>query len=244
MGALTRLDHLTVLAHSTVWSPGEDLDWDQDVKRPWWMGKAQYAGLISQMMYGERLSFELITGPLGAGQNATETAFLKTQAVDEARHVDAYSAYLARLGDITPREDGFDVISERVRGYDGPRVAVELAIHSLLEGDALMLQKNFQDWLPCPLLRELHQRVSRDESRHVSYGKAILPARVAALTDDEKHEVAVWLEETWRASFHALAGRFASPLVLNRRTRAALADRFWQPHQRRLAELGLMEIET
>ena len=239
-----RLEHLTAHAQSTAWVPDHDIDWTQPVRRPRWLSGSAYAGLISQMMYGEQLSHDLIAGPLGQGESAGETRFLKSQAADEARHVLAYQTYLESLGDIAPRETGFACFAEQVKTYDGPSIAIDLAIHAVLEGDALMLQKNLQDWLPCPLLRALNQRISRDESRHVSFGKAVLPGRIARLSADEKAYVAHWLEETWRSSFHALAGRFASPIVLNRRRRDDLADRFWQPHVTRLTALGLIGEAT
>jgi len=75
----------------------------------------------------------------------------------------------------------------------------------------------------------------------VSYGKTVVPGRIAALGGDEKAAMALWLEDTWRASFDVLAGRFASPLLLTRNRRTALADRFWQPHAQRLTALGLLE---
>ncbi len=233
------VSHLTVLAKNRRWSPAIEIDWDQPVKRPWWMQSSRYAELMSQLMYGEELSLSLTQAAFSRTNGNTCPDFLATQMEDEVRHVKAYRLYLRKLGDISPQFDGFKLFVDQVEAWTGPLVAIDVAVHEVLEGDALMVQKNFQNWLSCPILRELHKRIVRDESRHVAYGKAVLPGRISALSPNEKIETAQWLENLWRTTFDTLAGRFATPTLCPRRLRTTLADQFWQPHARRLSDMGL-----
>ncbi|MBM3485293.1 MAG: ferritin-like domain-containing protein [Alphaproteobacteria bacterium] len=70
------------------------------------MGRADYVGIVSQLLHGEIAAEALCARLLGRLPPGPQRRFLATQAADEARHRVLYTAYLARLGDIVPADDG------------------------------------------------------------------------------------------------------------------------------------------
>lgn len=133
--------------------------------------------------------------------------FLGTQTADEGQHARVYRAYLERLGDIAPIDEAVATALEGglewSGSYHGPLVA--------FEGEALRLQQEFSELFPCRLFRQVNGRISRDEARHVAFGRIYLGDKLAALPFNERVAIYHWVRELWHECARANSGCRRTP---------------------------------
>ncbi len=221
---------------SQQWN-SEDLPWHLAVR----LTPAQQrsgARVLSQVLHGERASFQIITQLQSLNPDPSARLFLEGQARDEARHVEVFSRYIGLLGEEQPPGQNFARLLEGMLAL--PTVEEKLVgMHILVEGMALELFHAMVVAIDEPLLQALLRRVFIDESRHVAFGLDHTRQAVARLDREGCERVA-----TQGGRYAALAGA----MIHEERENAAcfgldvnvVQDRTLRVLFRRLQQIGLL----
>lgn len=188
------------------WSVDHDIDWRRSPSKPWWLPRRNHATLISQFLYGERVAQAACERLLPLLPAGSLRLALTSQIADEARYCQAHERYLAQLGDIAPPSWVFVNAFQHVADWSGPAEGLVLAIHVVLESEALAIQQDLARDFPCPTLRRICLLAARDESRHVALGRALLQAaNLSARPIDERLSLHRKLRQFWRDCAQAVA---------------------------------------
>ena len=208
--------------------------------RPWWLPARHYVTVVSQLYHAERATLEMCARLAGELPEADAKQFLHTQMADETRHITAYAAYLARLGDIAPVDEAIATALEGARAWRGSPLGTITAFHIVLEGEAVRLQNALAELFPCSLLRQINSRITRDEARHVAFGKIYLRDRLSILARDDRLAIYRWVKELWqlcaRANTDGRRGRGVAIIQLGNRQ---LEER-WLIQRCALIDIGLI----
>jgi hypothetical protein len=209
-------DDLTKLyekAKRSQWNATTDIDWSIDVDPLAVDGMSAYlpmlsaeafgrfneaeranaahhfnAWITSQFMHGEQGAL-LATAKLVEEVPSTEAKFYgATQVIDEARHVEAYSRYLAEKLEMTyPVNPNLRELLELI--VADPRWDVTyLGMQIVVEGIALAAFGLIHQFSTEPLIKQITRYVMADEARHVAFGVLSLNGLYDEMTDAEKRE--------------------------------------------------------
>ncbi|PIE20072.1 MAG: hypothetical protein CSA66_01725 [Proteobacteria bacterium] len=184
--------------------PMDFLDWDHaarlgikldaDERRRLVMDMGTWS--LSQFLHGEQ-------GALYAAAQVTEAVqfmdgkfYGATQVMDEARHVEVFSRYLAdKAGKLYQINDNLFTIIDALM-TDGRWDMKFLGMQIMVEGLALGAFGTLHQMTREPLLKELLANVIQDEARHVHYGVVALREHIStALTERERREREDWAFE-------------------------------------------------
>lgn len=219
------------------------LDWSLAPVRPRWATARAYVEAVSQLYHGERATARACRRLASALPEPAAIRFVAAQARDEARHARLYARYLARLGDIAPMDEA---LAGAIDGaYDGALgrhhsvAAMMVALHVVLEGEAVHLQGAVRRALPCPLLRGIAATVGRDEARHVAFGRLYLTRALAGLGPGERRAIYLDVHALWRDVARPSAGDGPGGAILRRAWRGYMAAR-WRVHCRTFERIGLI----
>jgi hypothetical protein len=153
-----------------------------------------HSWMTSQFLHGEQ-------GALLATARLVETVpdldnklYAASQVTDEARHVEAFSLYLKRLGDSYPINPALrtmlaDVVAER--RWD----IIYLGMQIIVEGLALSVFRLGHTTLFDPIIRQLTDLVARDEARHVAFGVLALQGQYQQMSSHERAEREEFVKE-------------------------------------------------
>jgi hypothetical protein len=159
---------------------------------------------LSDILYGERAALAhaarlcLLTKDLGAVENAAN------QAREEARHVTAFSLYIARRwGEPVAPTPVFAACLNSI--VTSASLAQEIAgMQVLVEGLAMgvfaALESEFRD----PLGQELIRRVMADEASHLKTGTTWLNTLLCRVSTAERDELEVWTARQFVRLSHGL----------------------------------------
>jgi len=144
-----------------------------------------HAWMTSQFLHGEQ-------GALIATARLVETVpgidnklYAASQVADEARHVEAFSMYMERLGHAYPVNPALAALLSDI--MTGERWDLTyLGMQIVVEGLALAAFRLGQDTAPDPVIRQITRYVARDEARHVAYGVLALRGLYDELTSAER----------------------------------------------------------
>ncbi len=218
-----------------------DIDWDKGPALPIWAPKALCAGAISQFYFGELATAELCRRLKGRlGSDAADHC-LDVQIADEERHARLYAGYLEGIGGIGTPDPAVSRGLAGVLAWTGAPQAQILAYHVILEGEALALQRNVGDWLPCPLFQKISKSIARDEARHVAFGKIYLRATLPRMPLGERLAIQAHLKSLWLDSTLEVLRRFAPIRLGARRFGRPWLDRRWAGWSQVMGSLGLFE---
>ncbi len=221
------------------WQPDTAIPWEQPVRPPRWLPRRLFVRAVSQLHHGE-MATAAVCRQLAAELEPIEplaAACLRLQTDDETRHADVYRRYLERLGGIAPMDTPLATAIGGAAAAELSPVARTIAFHVVLEGEAVQLLQALARHIPCPLLTAIVQRTSRDEARHVAFGKRYVGAAIANLDDAERRALAEWIERLWAASCAELFAAYAGPFgALAGRS---AANRRWSRHAKVLRRLGV-----
>jgi hypothetical protein len=226
-------------SHRQVWNPATDIDWRIAPARPRWLPRRNHVVLVSQFLHGEAAALA-VCRRLALTSDGADRAALDQQSADEARHVEAFRLYLARLGDTSPPTLALARVLEGIAGWHGSSAGILLGNHVLLEGEALAGLRELATRYPCPLLRQVTRRVMRDEARHVALGRGLLRRAVAELSQDERVDLYGWLRGLWHAGVRAAARDHGGVVFGRVRPPDAIASR-WARQRRALVRLRLID---
>ncbi len=242
-GAWTHEDRLATLiakAFEGQWSPETVIDWDQRISLPRYFPRKGYVSIVSQLYHGELAALALCRRLQMELPNPRARQFLSTQVGDEARHARVYESYLMRLGDVAPANVALSAALERAISWHGSHQALIIAIHLVLEGEALRLQQGFGKWFPCPLLRQIHALISCDEARHVAFGKIYPWNTLSALSAEERIVMYRWVRELWHdCASAARCEYYGLGSLITRVGRGSVGER-WSAQVEVLKDIGLV----
>ena len=134
-----RIEALSRNAVNRQWSLETAIDWRQHVVRPWWLPARTYVAMVSQLYYAEIATMQMCERLLGELPEPEAKAFLRTQIVDETRHIAAYRAYLELLGDIAPINEAVAIALEGGLEWSGSYLGAVTGFNVVLEGEAVLM---------------------------------------------------------------------------------------------------------
>ena len=145
--------------------------------------------------------------PVGRyGTDQRRQVFSVTQVVDEARHTEVLSRYIAEKceGRVYPMSKNLKILFDYLLGQGKwfiKTVGLQLVAETFAVGLFRMLAETAQD----PLLQNISRRILLDESRHMGFSVLGLPDTLASLNPAEMSEVEDFTAEACRL---VLRGQF------------------------------------
>ncbi len=235
-----KLTSLRRKAESEQWSLEEGIDWSvAPVPAPTITSRfiqrsvgALFAGEQATVRACDRLIEVLPAGPV--------RDCIAVQSNDEFRHVEAYARYMERTGLAPEPHDGIREVTDRLARWSGPTSGLFFAIHIVLEGEALGLQLDVENDLDCPLFRSVNRRISRDEARHVAFGRIIAASAAREMDEHDRRRTVDEIRAVWTGCVKALAGEN----FFLWRALSFMADRSWNRHMADLARTGLLPSDS
>lgn len=233
-------DALLRRAAAGQWSIADAIDWTLPPAPPRFLRMTTFAGMVAALEAGERATAEACRRMMPLATNETERRFLALQVADEERHAASYAAYRARLDVATPAAEGVAAALAALADWRGPPAGQVVAVHIVLEGEALRLQRGTLARVRCPLFAAINRLVARDEARHMAFGRIAAPILLSAMDAEEKAATVAETHRVWRGALAALATDRHLPGFL---ARTVAAER-WAHHARVLDRLGLPALRV
>lgn len=144
--------------------------------------------IISQFLHGEQGALVATARLAERLPDIAAKSFAASQVGDEARHVEAFSRYVAQcLPDPYPISGP---LAELIRDilvdsrWDVTAVGMQIIIEGLALASLRLTDASFHD----PLIKQIGRLVARDEARHVSFGVLALGGVYAQMTAAERAE--------------------------------------------------------
>ena len=240
--ASRRIAELAAKGEAQAWRPARIIGRAVGISRPPFVPKRLYAAIISQFLHGELATAELCRRLISAIDDPVARRFLRTQVADETRHAEAYERYLAHFGGVRPMDANFRRAVEEALAWPGPPQARLLGFHVLLEGEALRTLADFQASWPCPVFARMNALISRDEARHVAFGKLFLADTLPNLPTTERRAIFYRVRGLWRATGDGVLSETWPPGFFTGRLRKRWLDDGWRQHLRAFAAVGLLEM--
>ncbi len=131
---------------------------------------AQLAWTLSQFLHGEQGALITASQLVGATPWMDAKLYASSQTMDEARHVEVFSRYLAeKLEWEFPINENLKKLLDNIL-LDSRWDLKYLGMQILVEGLAMAAFANMYQMAEEPLIKSLVHNVMRDESRHVAFG--------------------------------------------------------------------------
>jgi rubrerythrin len=176
---------------------------DPDVR---WKASAGMATfLLSNFLHGEQGALMVAGELVSAVPHMDAKFYAATQTLDEARHVEVFSAYIDKLGEVQP-------LSPAVKGVLDATIATDdwmlklIGMQIVTEGLALHFFRDMRMRTREPLLKQLLTLVSRDEARHTGYGIKYLGELVPKLSPERRAELEDFAFEAARVLVDSRSG--------------------------------------
>ncbi len=214
------------------WISVRDLDWDRGIdqeafsktfsiagiplqKTEWWkhldpdlkwkVARKSTAFLLSNFLHGEQGAMMVAAEMVNAVPHMDGKFYAATQTLDEARHVEVFSAYIKLLDEVHPIMPSLkSILDKTIASESWIHKAVGMQI--VVEGLALYVFRDMRRTTEEPLLKELLTYVSRDEARHCAYGVRYLSAIICQLDDATRTELEDFAFEASRLLIDARSG--------------------------------------
>jgi hypothetical protein len=224
------------------WNAMRDLPWDQGIDRQafassftmggfpiqetdfwrtldpdtqWNVARRGAAFMLSNFLHGEQGALMVAAQLVNAVPHMDGKFYAATQTLDEARHVEVFSAYIRQLDQVYPIAPSLQKLLDATLGGDGwMRKCVGMQI--VVEGLALYSFRDMRNATREPLLRQLLTYVGRDEARHTAFGIKYLGAVVPTLSDAEGAELEDFAFEAARMLLDSRSGPTMREAVLER----------------------------
>jgi len=214
------------------WIAVRDLDWERGIDREkfastfslaglpvqhsqWWKNLApdlkwkvaskSTAFLLSNFLHGEQGALMVAAELVNAVPHMDAKFYAATQTLDEARHVEVFSAYIDLLDEVHPIMPSLKQILDATIGSESwMHKAVGMQV--VVEGLALYTFRDMRNTTAEPLLKQLLTYVSRDEARHCGYGVKYLGHVIEQLDDATKAELEDFAFEAARGLIDSRSG--------------------------------------
>ena len=143
---------------------------------------------LSNFLHGEQGALMVAAQLVNAVPHTDAKFYAATQTMDEARHVEVFSRYVAKLDQVRPIAPALKkILDATLETGDWLKKLVGMQI--VVEGLALYSFREMRNLTDEPLLRELLTYVARDESRHHAYGVQYVERCVPLLDATELEEL-------------------------------------------------------
>jgi hypothetical protein len=161
---------------------------------------------LSQLLHGEEGAMLACSQLVDMVPSNDAKFFQSTQVVDEARHTEVLSRYMAEKceGRVYPMSKNLKTLFDYLLGQGKwfiKTVGLQLVAETFAVGLFRMLAETAQD----PLLQNISRRILQDESRHMGFSVLGLPDTLASLSPGEMSEVEDFTAEACRL---VLRGQF------------------------------------
>ncbi len=171
----------------------------------WELSRRSASFLLSNFLHGEQGALMVAGQLVNAVPHMDAKFYAATQTLDEARHVEAFSAYVKLLDDVYPISVGLKKLLDDVLATDDwTQKAVGMQV--VTEGLALYTFRDMRNHTREPLLEQLLTYVCRDEARHTAYGIKYLSAVVPSLSPKQIEELEDFAFESARLVVDSRAG--------------------------------------
>ncbi|SCL20734.1 P-aminobenzoate N-oxygenase AurF [Micromonospora pallida] len=150
--------------------------------------------MTSQFLHGEQGALLATSRLVQIVPNIDDKLYAASQVADEARHVEAFSMYLQRLGRSYPINPALRSLLFQVVA-DNRWDIVYLGMQVIVEGLALAVFRFGQASAFDPVIQQITELVARDEARHVAFGVLALQGSYDELTSAERAERTDFLKE-------------------------------------------------
>ena len=176
---------------------------DADLK--WEVSRRSSAFLLSNFLHGEQGALMVASQMVSAVPHTDAKFYAATQTVDEARHVEVFSAYIKLLDDVYPIAPSLKRVLDATIS-SGSWLEKAVGMQMVVEGLALHVFRDMRNATEEPLLKQLLTYVSRDEARHCGYGIKYLSAVVGSLSERERHDLEDFAYEAARLLVDSRSG--------------------------------------
>ncbi len=156
----------------------------------WEVARRGSAFMLSNFLHGEQGALMVAGQLVSAVPHMDGKFYAATQTLDEARHVEVFTAYIRELDHVHPIAPALKNLLDKTLGTDEWLFKC-VGMQIVVEGLALYTFRDMRDTCAEPLLKQLLTYVSQDEARHTAFGiqylRAVVPqlsaAEIAALED-------------------------------------------------------------
>ncbi len=197
------------------WDAETDLDWSIPFERTEWFMPQENASLLgtvlknlgadektcreaqwdefchtmSQLLHGEQAALQLCGQLTNVCPTMDQKWYAGSQVIDEVRHVEVLSKFLARkTGALYPIDPTLKLLLDRL--LEAPTYKMKtLGMQCLFEGMAVGIFDVIKTITTNPLLKEMLRRVELDEARHAAFGVLTMRRIVADATPEEMIEL-------------------------------------------------------
>ena len=197
------------------WNAEEDVDWSIPLERDEWFMPRQgasllssvltqlgadeatcrdaawdeFSHLISQLLHGEQAALQLCGQLTNVCPTMDAKWYAGSQVIDEVRHVEVFSKFLARkMGVIQPIDATLKVLLDKLLAAPTWKTKT-LGMQCLFEGMAVGIMDLVQKTNRNPLIADIITRVHQDEARHAAFGILTMRRVVKESTPEERIEM-------------------------------------------------------
>jgi hypothetical protein len=166
------------------WDSYEKLTEAEQIEFAW----HQQSWMLSQFLHGEQGALLVASQLVSCAPTYDAKLYASSQTFDEARHVEVFQKYIMdRVGFMYPVNPNLKILLDKILSderWDLKFIGMQLVIESLA-----LAAFNTQKLLARdPVMAELLELVTRDESRHVAFGVTYMEEFVKSLSDAERED--------------------------------------------------------
>jgi hypothetical protein len=199
------------------WNAETDLDWEMPVSNDDWVlnprasllaqacalagkdEKTQKAAafdelnyVLSQLLHGEQAALQLCGQLVNVCDKMDQKWYAASQVIDEARHVEVLSKFLARkMGRIYPIGATLKYLLDELLEAEGLHKKT-LGMQTLFEGTAVGIMDLMRSESQNAFFTEMIKRVEQDEARHAAFGVLVMRRVVKEAEPEQMAEMEDW----------------------------------------------------
>ncbi len=148
----------------------------------------QQSWMLSQFLHGEQGALLVASQLVSCAPTYDAKLYAASQTFDEARHVEVFGKYIMeRIGFMYPVNQNLKVLLDKILAderWDLKFIGMQLVIESL----ALAAFNTQRMLARDPVMGDVLDLVTRDESRHVAFGVTYMEEFVKSLTEQERED--------------------------------------------------------
>jgi hypothetical protein len=173
------------------WEPYDKLSPEEQIEFAW----HQQSWMLSQFLHGEQGALLVASQLVSCAPTYDAKLYAASQTFDEARHVEVFNKYIMdRIGFRYPVNQNLKVLLDKILSderWDLKFIGMQLVIESLA-----LAAFNTQKMLARdPVMADVLELVTRDESRHVAFGVTYMEEFVKSLSEKEREDRAMFAYE-------------------------------------------------
>lgn len=237
-----QMEALIAKAEAAAWPADDAPFWSTQAVRPRHIPRAKYRAMVSQIYHGECTTLAVCKRLIDEIPDPLAVRFLAIQAEEEHRHALMFERYLEPLGGVAPVDPGLGGAFARTLNWDGPWQAMAVAVNVILEAETIRLLLRSPHLFSCPKLKTIIDVVTRDEARHLAFGRLFIRPHLETLSAEERRRIYLWVLSLWRECIYTPRG---GVLALVLRFKSRPLQRLWDGHNAAMCQIGLVsEDET